>query len=50
MMQANDFRGRHDLYNGELIEKGGGVHARVYVQPEADIAVVDVTGADPYRV
>ncbi len=48
MMQARDFRGRLDLYNGELLEQGGGITARVYVQPSAGMAVIDVTGADPH--
>ncbi|HUZ95583.1 MAG TPA: hypothetical protein VMU57_11775, partial [Edaphobacter sp.] len=46
MTQAKDFRGRLDLYNGEIQEQGGGLHATVYVQPGTDTLVIDVTGAD----
>src|SRR5271154_6145265 len=46
MTQAKDFAGRLDLYNGEVQEQGGGVHAAVYVQPGTDTLVIDVTGAD----
>jgi len=46
MTQAKDFTGRLDLYNGEIREQGGGMHAAVYVQPGTDTLVVDVTGAN----
>jgi alpha-L-fucosidase 2 len=46
MTQAKDFAGRLDLYNGEVQEQGGGMHAAVYVQPGTDTLVIDVTGAD----
>ena len=44
---AKDYRGRLDLYNGAFEERGGGMTATVYVQPDTDTLVVDVTGADP---
>lgn len=46
MTQAKDFRGRLNLYNGEIQEQGGGLRATVYVQPGTDTLVIDVTGAD----
>jgi alpha-L-fucosidase 2 len=46
MTRAKDFAGRLDLYNGEVQEQGGGMHAAVYVQPGTDTLVIDVTGAD----
>ncbi|MDW5265491.1 MULTISPECIES: SGNH/GDSL hydrolase family protein [Acidobacteriaceae] len=46
MTQAEDFSGRLDLYNGEIKEQGGGLHATVYVQPGTDTLVIDVTGAN----
>lgn len=46
MTQAKDFRGRLDLYNGEIREQGGGLHAVIYVQPGTDTLVIDVTGAN----
>lgn len=50
MTSAKDYSGRLDLYNGEFVERGGGMTATVYVQPEADMLVIDVTGANPDRV
>ncbi len=44
---AKDFSGRLDLYNGTLIEHGGGMSLTAYVQVSTDTFVVDVTGADP---
>jgi alpha-L-fucosidase 2 len=46
MTQAKDFRGRLDLYNGEIQEQGGGLRATVYVQPGTDTLVIDVSGAN----
>jgi alpha-L-fucosidase 2 len=46
MTQAKDFAGRLDIYNGEILEQGGGMHAAVYVQPGTDTLVIDVTGAN----
>ena len=46
MTQAKDFAGRLDLYNGEVQERGGGMHAAVYVQHGTDTLVIDVTGAN----
>src|SRR6202453_2168189 len=44
---ATDFSGRLDLYNGSLVEHGGGISLIAYVQASTDTLVVDVTGADP---
>lgn len=50
LTSAKDYDGRLDLYNGEFREKGRGMSATVYVQPDTDVLVVDVTGADPSKV
>lgn len=44
---AADYTGRLDLYNGEFRERGGGMTAAAYVQPNTDTLVVEVTGAKP---
>jgi alpha-L-fucosidase 2 len=44
---AHDYSGRLDLYNGAFVERGGGMTAAVYVQPDTDTLVVEVTGANP---
>src|ERR1700733_10824665 len=47
LTSAKDFSGRLDLYNGSLVEHGGGISVTSYVQVSTDTFVVDVTGADP---
>jgi alpha-L-fucosidase 2 len=47
LTSARDFQGRLDLYNGTLVEHGGGLTVTAYVQASTDTFVVDVTGADP---
>ena len=47
LTEAADYAGRLDFYNGEFREQGGGMTATVYVQPETDTLVIDVTGARP---
>jgi alpha-L-fucosidase 2 len=47
LTSAKDFNGRLDLYNGSLVEHGGGMSLMAYVQVATDTFVVDVTGADP---
>ena len=47
LTSAKDFTGRLDLYNGTLIEHGGGMSLTAYVQVSTDTFVVDITGADP---
>ena len=47
LTHAADYAGRLDLYNGAFIERGGGMSATVYVQPQSDTLIVNVTGADP---
>jgi alpha-L-fucosidase 2 len=42
---AKDYAGRLNLYEGEFQERGGGMTATAYVQPDTDTLVVDVTGA-----
>ena len=49
LTKARDYQGRLDLYNGHFVERGGGMPATVYVQPESDMLIIDVTGADPNR-
>lgn len=44
---ASDYAGRLDLDRGEFRESGAGMYATVYVQPDTDVAVIDVRGADP---
>ncbi len=44
---ASDYHGRLDLYDGTLVESGGGLTATAYVSADSDQLVVDVTGADP---
>ena len=44
---AQDFTGRLDLFNGSLLQQGGGLTLRAYVQISTDTLVIDVTGADP---
>src|ERR1700677_3678866 len=47
LTSAKDFSGRLDLYNGSLVEHGGGISLIAYVQVSTDTFVVDITGADP---
>jgi alpha-L-fucosidase 2 len=47
LTSAGDFAGRLDLFNGTLVEHGGGMALTAYVQVSTDTFVVDVTGADP---
>jgi len=43
---AADFSGHVDLYDGTLIESGGGMTLTAYVRADSQEFVVDVTGAD----
>jgi len=47
LTSAADYSGRLDLYDGSFTERGNGMTATVYVQPESDTLIVDITGADP---
>jgi alpha-L-fucosidase 2 len=47
LTSAADFSGRLDLYNGEFVERGGGMSATTYVDDELDVMVVEVKGANP---
>ncbi len=42
-----DYAGRVDLFNGQFNEHGGGMSATVYIEPDSDVVIVAVTGADP---
>jgi alpha-L-fucosidase 2 len=45
LTRAQDYRGELNLYDGEFVEKGGGITATAYVQPDTDTFIIDVTGA-----
>jgi Glycosyl hydrolase family 95 catalytic domain len=47
LTRAKDYSGRLDLYNGEFYERGGSMTATAYVQPDSDVLVIDVSGANP---
>ncbi len=47
LMRADDYSGRLALYDGQLVQRGGGMTARSYVRADADQFVLEVTGADP---
>lgn len=47
LVEAPDYAGRVDLYNGEFVERGGGMRATVYVEPHRDVLAINVSGADP---
>ncbi|GIH21628.1 glycosyl hydrolase family 95 catalytic domain-containing protein [Rugosimonospora africana] len=47
LVDAPDYHGRLDLYDGMFVESGGGMTARAYVEAGRDALVVDVTGAPP---
>jgi hypothetical protein len=47
---ATDFKGQLDLYDGTLVESGGGMSATIFVRADAPEVVIDVTGADPNAV
>lgn len=50
LMRAADYSGRLSLYDGQVVQRGGGMSARSYVRADADQFVLEVTGADPARV
>jgi hypothetical protein len=47
LASAPDFAAHLDLYDGTLVESGGGMTATVCVRADKDELVVDVTGANP---
>ncbi|TWD75190.1 hypothetical protein FB561_6628 [Kribbella amoyensis] len=47
LMRAGDYSGRLALYDGQVVQRGGGMSARSYVRADADQFVLEVTGADP---
>lgn len=50
LMRADDYSGRLALYDGQVVQSGGGLTARSYVRADADQFVLEVTGADPSHV
>lgn len=50
LTSANDYAGRLDLYRGAFREQGGGMTATVFVEPNTDALIVEVTGANPNQV
>ncbi|WP_328461834.1 RICIN domain-containing protein [Streptomyces sp. NBC_00448] len=47
LTDAADFSAHLDLYDGTLVESGGGMTATIYTRADKDELVVEVTGADP---
>jgi len=47
MIADRKFRGRLDVFNGEWQQSGAGLTVHVFVDPQLDRVIVDVTGADP---
>jgi hypothetical protein len=47
MTSASNFSGILDLYNGVLVEQGGGMSLRAWVPAGKDELVIDVKGANP---
>ncbi|TDD30589.1 glycoside hydrolase [Kribbella turkmenica] len=47
LMRAADYTGRLAMYDGQVVQHGGGMSARSYVRADADQFVLEVTGADP---
>ncbi|GAB2607431.1 glycosyl hydrolase family 95 catalytic domain-containing protein [Kribbella endophytica] len=47
LMRADDYTGRLALYDGQVVQRGGGMSARSYIRADADQFVLEVTGADP---
>ncbi len=45
LTQAKDYSGRLNIYDGQFEEHGGGITATVYVQPDTDTLVIEVSGA-----
>lgn len=43
---ARDYAGKLDLYNGEFTEHGAGMRATVFIEPDLDVVVVGVKGAN----
>jgi alpha-L-fucosidase 2 len=47
LTQATDYKGILNLYDGELVQSGGGITAITYVDANQDRLVFDITGANP---
>src|SRR5690349_22796556 len=47
LTDAADFAAHLDLYDGTLVESGGGMTATIWLRADKDELVVDVTGAAP---
>lgn len=50
LIDAADYAGRLDLYNGEFTARGNSMSVTVWVEPETDVVIVDATGARPEEV
>jgi len=46
LVEASDYSGRLNLYNGEFEQHGGGITATTYVDESVDVMVVEVKGVD----
>jgi len=46
LIEASDYSGRLNLYNGEFEQHGGGITATTYVDESVDVMVVEVKGVD----
>jgi len=49
MTAAEDYGARLNLFDGTFEEHGGGMTLKAYVQPDSDLLVIDVAGADPAK-
>ena len=54
LIEAADYKGRLNLYDGTFEESGGGMTAKAYIQPKSrqsnsDLLIIDITGADPSK-
>ncbi|WP_127473946.1 LamG-like jellyroll fold domain-containing protein [Microbacterium sulfonylureivorans] len=47
LLDEDTYRGRLDLYNGQLVQSAGDMQVVSYVRSGSDQLVVEVTGADP---
>lgn len=50
LTHAADYAGRLSLYDGEFVESGGGMSAKVFVEAQSDTLVVEVQGAQPEQM
>lgn len=50
LVNAPDYKGRVDLYDGTFVESGGGMTAMAYIRADKDELVLEVSGSDPARL